>query len=264
MNINFASTSQTGGRETNQDETGALPGEHRACFLVCDGVAGREGGGKAAQLARDALLAALAVDAPLNPEETAGWIAIAEHAIHQAQQNNPNFEHMSTTLAALFINRDDPRAWWVHAGDSRIYHFRRGFIHRVTRDHSLVQQMKDAGYENTGINSNLLYNALGVAGSQPVSYSEVMPLEDGDVFLLCTDGFWSSLTSQEMEQALRMVNSPQEWLALMQKAINRSEKNDNLSAVAVWIGSPQETTLFQSMADSARFLPPRKSPQGTL
>jgi serine/threonine protein phosphatase PrpC len=85
----------------------------------------------------------------------------------------------------------------------------------------------------------------------------VIQLEDGDAFLVCTDGFWCSLSPQEMEQALRMVNSPEEWLALMQKAINRSEKKDNLSAVAVWVGSPQETTLLQSMADSARFLPPR-------
>jgi len=54
-----------------------------------------------------------------------------------------------------------------------------------------------------------------------------------------------------------MVNSPAEWLALMQKAIDRSAKTDNLSAVAVWVGSPQETTLLFSMADSARFLPPR-------
>ena len=58
---------------------------------------------------------------------------------------------MSTTLAALFIDREKQRAWWAHAGDSRVYHFRRGVLHEVTRDHSLAQQLKEAGYENTGI-----------------------------------------------------------------------------------------------------------------
>jgi serine/threonine protein phosphatase PrpC len=257
MNINFASTSETGARESNQDETGALAGAHSACFLVCDGVAGTPGGETAAKLARDVLLAELQEDRAINPAETREWVMNADQAIRQAQRNNLNFQRMSTTLAALFIDRVEQRSWWAHAGDSRVYHFRRGFIHAVTRDHSLAQQMKEAGVDNSGINSNLLYNALGADGALPVSYSEVLPLEDGDAFLVCTDGFWCSLTPQEMEQALRMVNSPEEWLALMQKAINRSEKKDNLSAVAVWVGSPQETTLLQSMADSARFLPPR-------
>lgn len=257
MNINFASTSEIGARESNQDETGARAGQHSACFLVCDGVAGTPGGETAAKLARDTLLAELQEDRTINPAETKEWVMNADQVIRQAQRNNLNFQQMSTTLAALFIDRVEQRSWWAHAGDSRVYHFRRGFIHAVTRDHSLAQQMKEAGVDNSGINSNLLYNALGADGALPVSYSEVLPLEDGDAFLVCTDGFWCSLTPQEMEQALRMVNSPEEWLALMQKAINRSEKKDNLSAVAVWVGSPQETTLLQSMADSARFLPPR-------
>lgn len=257
MNINYASTSEIGARESNQDETGALKGERCACFLVCDGVAGTPGGETAARLARDTLLAELTADCPISPEDTVKWVNNADQAIRNEQRNNLNFNRMSTTLAALFIDRVHQRSWWAHAGDSRVYHFRRGFIHTVTRDHSLAQQMKEAGVDNSGINSNLLYNALGADGALPISHSEVMPLEDGDAFLICTDGFWCSLTPQEMEQALRMVNCPDEWLALMQKAIDRSEKKDNLSAVAVWVGSPQETTLLQSMADSARFLPPR-------
>lgn len=257
MNINFSSTSQIGARVSNQDTTGALLGDHHACFMVCDGVAGNAGGELAARIARDTLLAQLDGDRPFQPQNTATLVENTELAIRAAQRDNLNYSQMSTTLAALFIDRDALQAWWVHAGDSRVYHFRRGLIHAVTRDHSLAQQLQDAGYENTGINSNLLYNALGADVSHPHGYSEVLPLEDGDAFLVCTDGFWSNLTPGEMEQALRMVNSPQEWLALMQKAIDRSAKTDNLSAVAVWVGSPQETTLLFSMADSARFLPPR-------
>lgn len=259
MNINYAATSQQGVRESNQDETGAVLGKHCACFLVCDGVAGTAGGQIAARIARDVLLSQLANDASIDSADTARWLENVDRAIRQAQRQMLNFSQMSTTLAALFIDRDAQQCWWAHAGDSRIYHFRRGFIDAVTRDHSLAQQLKDAGVDNTGINSNLLYNALGADGPLSATCSDVMPLEDGDAFLVCTDGFWSSLAPQEMEQALRMVNSPDEWLALMNTAINRSEKKeDNLSAVAVWIGSPQETTLLQQMSDSARFLPTRK------
>lgn len=257
MNITFCSTSQIGGRISNQDATGTLLNDRFGTFVVCDGVAGSPGGERAAVIARDTLLSQTASHNALSPLQTEEIVAACEQAIRAAQRAEPALHKMSTTLAALFIDRAGQRAWWCHAGDTRVYHFRRGVVHDMTRDHSLVQQLHDAGYDNTGINSHLLYNALGSDSMKPHDYSAVLPLEDGDVFLLCSDGFWNNLTPIEMEQALRMVNSPQEWLALMQKAIDRSEKQDNLSAVAVWCGSPQDTTLLFSLTDSARFLPPR-------
>lgn len=257
MNITFCSTSQIGARLSNQDATGAQLTEQHGTFIVCDGVAGTPGGDRAAIIVRDTLLSQAASRDTLSPEHTEEMIAACERAIQDAQTAEPALKKMSTTLAALFIDRPGQRAWWCHAGDTRVYHFRRGVVHGMTRDHSLVQQLRDAGYENTGINSHLLYNAMGTDSVKPQDYSDVISLEDGDVFLLCSDGFWNNLTPAEMEQALRMVNAPQEWLALMQKAIDRGEKQDNLSAVAVWCGSPQDTTLLFSLTDSARFLPPR-------
>ncbi|AUX93274.1 PP2C family protein-serine/threonine phosphatase [Mixta gaviniae] len=257
MNIAFAITSQQGERSNNQDRVGHSLTDRNACFVVCDGVAGLPGGEQAAHIACDTLLDAMAAADRFSADESRLAIEKSDRAIREAQQINPKLQRMSTTLAALFIDREQQLAWWAHAGDSRIYHFRRGYLKQVTRDHSLAQRMKDAGYENTGINSNLLYNALGAETMREASYSEVVALEDGDAFLVCSDGFWLHLAIAEMEQALRMVNSCEEWLTLMQQAVDRTRKNDNLSAVAIWIGSPQETTLLQSLADSARLLPPR-------
>lgn len=257
MNIAFAITSQQGERNNNQDRVGHLLTEQNACFAVCDGVAGLPGGEQAARIACDTLLDTLTALDSFSVPESRQAIEKSDRAIREAQQINPKLQRMSTTLAALFIERSQQLAWWAHAGDSRIYHFRRGYLKQVTHDHSLAQRMKDAGYENTGINSNLLYNALGAETMREVSYSDVITLEDGDAFLVCSDGFWLHLATAKMEQALRMVNSCEEWLTLMQQAIDRTRKNDNLSAVAIWVGSPQETTLLQSLADSARLLPPR-------
>lgn len=257
MKIVFASRCQQGLRDENQDRTGAELDDSKACFVVCDGVAGLPGGDKAAQLVRDSLINQLKACEDFSPAFTQRAVEHCRALLHEAQGKNPKFSRMSTTLAVLFIDREQQRAWWAHAGDSRVYHFRHGMLHEVTRDHSLAQQLKEAGYENTGINSNLLYNALGAAPSRPVSFSDEIQLEDGDAFLVCTDGFWLNLTTNEMEQALRMVNACEEWLALMEGAVSRSVKKDNLSALAVWIGEPQEATLLYSLADSARFLPPR-------
>ncbi|MGG6193871.1 PP2C family protein-serine/threonine phosphatase [Pantoea allii] len=255
MNIAFASQYQQGLRAENQDRTGVIVDERKACFVVCDGVAGLPGGDQAAQLVCDVLIEQLLTCDQVTPALTRQAVEKCRSLLEIAQGNNPNFSTMCTTLAGLFIDRTRQRAWWAHAGDSRVYHFRHGVLNEVTRDHSLAQKLSDAGYENTGINSNLLYNALGIEPAHPVSFSDEIMLEDGDAFLVCSDGFWLNLTTKEMEQALRMVNACDEWLMLMEQAVSRDVKKDNLSALAVWIGEPQDATLLYMLADSARFLP---------
>ncbi|HEI8866206.1 PP2C family serine/threonine-protein phosphatase [Serratia sp. AKBS12] len=254
MNITIASTSNQGGRDSNQDQTGEVVGNRAACFVVCDGIAGFPGGDIAAKLARDTILHNFDGEKHLNAQSIRQHISQANAAIHQQQSQSDELSKMGTTLVSLFIDRDYQLAYWAHAGDSRLYLFRRGYLHAVTTDHSLIQQMQDAGYQTSGINSNLLYFALGLSEERDATYSDVLQLEDGDVFLLCTDGFWHSFTQSELEQSLHMVNSPGEWIALMQQAWKKNNNSDNYSAIAVWIGSPQETTLLHSLADAERFL----------
>lgn len=254
MNITIASTSNQGGRASNQDQTGEVVGNRAACFVVCDGIAGFPGGEVAAKLARDTILDNFNGEKHLDAQSIRQHISQANAAIHQQQNQSEEYSKMGTTLVSLFIDRDYQLAYWAHAGDSRLYLFRRGYLHAVTTDHSLIQQMQDAGYQTSGINSNLLYFALGLNEERDATYSDVLQLEDGDVFLLCTDGFWHSFTQAELEQSLHMVNSPSEWIALMQQAWKKDNNSDNYSAIAVWIGSPQETTLLHSLADAERFL----------
>jgi len=59
-----------------------------------------------------------------------------------------------------------------------------------------------------------------------------------------------------------MVNTPDEWLTLMQQMIKKNEQQsegsqDNYSAVAVWVGEPQDTTLLHSLSEAAQFIPLR-------
>lgn len=256
MNITMASTSNQGDRATNQDQIGEVVGNRSACFVVCDGIAGLPGGDIAAKVARDTILQHFDGEKHLDAQCIRQYISHANHAIREQQQSE-QYRKMGTTLVSLFIDRDYQLAYWAHAGDSRLYLFRRGYLYAVTRDHSLVQQMADAGYQTQGINSNLLYFALGLSDERDATYGDVLQLEDGDVFLLCTDGFWHNFTQDELEQSLHMVNSPTEWLSLMQRAWDKgghAASTDNYSAIVVWIGSPQETTLLHSLTDADRFL----------
>ncbi len=263
MNITTASLSRQGERASNQDQTGDVIGDRSACFLVCDGVAGAPGGDVAASIARNAILADFDGDKHLNPQFIRHYVNNANQAIRSEQKNSQDYGRMGTTLVSLFIDRDYHLAYWAHAGDSRLYLFRRGFLYQVTTDHSLIQQMKDAGHQTDGINSNLLYFALGMGDqNREASYSDVVPIEDGDAFLLCTDGFWHGVTEEQMQQALQMVNNPDEWLTLMHQSLLKhgdasTDKQDNYSAVAVWVGQPQDTTLIHTLAEAAQFFPLR-------
>ncbi|MDU4094815.1 MAG: protein phosphatase 2C domain-containing protein [Pantoea sp.] len=263
MNITFASMSNQGARESNQDQTGDSVGARSACFVVCDGVAGFPGGDLAAQLARNTLIDQFDGTAHLDAQQIRLYVNNANRAIRQQQKSEPEYSRMGTTLVSLFIDRDYQLAYWAHAGDSRLYLFRRGYLYHVTTDHSLIQQMKDAGHQTEGINSNLLYFALGMGDEgRDASYSDVVPIEDGDAFLLCTDGFWHGVSQQQMQQALQMVNTPEEWLTLMHQALKNNDEQsddeqDNYSAMAVWVGSPQDTTLLHSLSEAAQFIPLR-------
>lgn len=260
MNITIASLTDQGTRASNQDHNGEIIGERSACFVVCDGVAGAPGGEVAAALACNTILESFDGDKSLDTQDPRQFIQRANRVIRTKQQLNIECSRMGTTLVSLFIDRDTEQAYWAHAGDSRLYLFRRGYMHNVTTDHSLLQRMKDAGHETDGVNSNFLYYALGIGDDElDASYSDVVPLQDGDVFLLCTDGFWQLVSQQQMQQSLHMVNTPEEWLTMMQQVIRqRSESTttqDNYTAVAVWLGSPQDTTLLHTLSEAAQFIP---------
>ena len=263
MNISTASISRQGERASNQDQTGETIGERAACFVVCDGIAGLPGGDKAAELARNAIITEFDGDEHLNAQYIRNYINGANRAIRKEQQAVRDYNRMGTTMVSLFIDRDYELPYWAHAGDSRLYLFRRGWLYHVTTDHSLVQQMKDAGHQVEGINGNLLYFALGLGEDErEPSYSDVVPIEDGDAFLLCTDGFWHGVTEEQMQQSLHMVNTPDEWLTLMNQILLKNgagsqTQQDNYSAVAVWMGTPQETTLLHTISEAAQFFPLR-------
>ncbi|HEI3539052.1 TPA: serine/threonine-protein phosphatase [Escherichia coli] len=259
MNISTASLSGQGGRVSNQDQLGECIGKRSACFVVCDGIAGMPGGDMAATLACNAILSRFDGEKHLNAQHIREYVNQANQAVRTGQKSVQDYHRMGTTLVSLFIDRDYQLAYWVHAGDSRLYFFRRGRLCHVTTDHSLMQQMKDAGYQTDGVNSNLLCFALGMGNeSREASYSDVVPVEDGDVFLLCTDGFWHGVSEEQMKKSLHMVNSPDEWLTLMNQILLKNGEQgeqDNYSAVAVWVGWTQDTTLLHTRADAAQFFP---------
>ena len=86
-------------------------------------------------------------------------------------------------------------------------------------------------------------------GVEPNTIESLMALEDGDAFLLCSDGWWDHFDKRAIEAAFAASRTPDEWLGLMADAIRlaAAPRQDNYSAIAVWIGDPAETTRLSSL-----------------
>lgn len=246
------STSQfscVGDRSGNQDAMGYHLDDHGACFVVSDGVGGNAGGELAARIAVDTALNTFAahpsVDVDIRHAMKAANDAILAKQRELAEQNK-----MSATIVSLFVNRVSNQACWAHVGDSRLYWFRRGALMLRTEDHSLSARSGDAAASNRNgderlIKTNLLYRALGARATAEVTVSATQRLADGDAFLLCTDGLWQLISQQAMERSLQLADSAEEWLALLRRAADARAggSRDNYSALAVWVGFPQQVTL---------------------
>ncbi|MFL9860542.1 protein phosphatase 2C domain-containing protein [Paraburkholderia madseniana] len=246
MDISYAYFSCTGERSGNQDVIGHVVAEGHACFVVSDGIAGEPGGEVAAQCAVNHILAHGSAR-PMTSAAIEACIKDANDAILAEQARDPRYRKMGATVVALFIDRVARTAQWAHLGDSRLYHFRRGLLIHRTRDHSLLQRMADAGLPFDGISPNLLDRALGVHGDIAPCGSPIQPLHDGDAFLLCTDGLWHAVPDASIEQHLRIVNKADDWLSLLRHAVSHQHAHgasmDNYSALAVWVGRPEDVTL---------------------
>ena len=151
---------------------------------------------------------------------------------------NPVHAGMGTTLAVLLI--EDDEAHLGHVGDSRIYLFRDDKLHRLTRDHTVVQQEIDAGTLTPELarivpHKNILTQSVGYHGPVEPDTS-TRPIDEGDVFILCSDGLTDPLDDAALADIIR-AHEPEDLAeVLVQQAIEHGTE-DNVTVVVVHIQS---------------------------
>jgi serine/threonine protein phosphatase PrpC len=244
--LTWASISAPGMRESNQDAIGDARKAGVACFVVADGAGGHAAGEVASRLAVEAVIGTFVAEPVFGAAALQARTDAASASVARDKQHAPERKDMSTTLAALLIDEPSARAVWAHLGDTRIYLFREGHLLSVSKDHSLTQQLIEAGYASSGQlrthpQRNILYAALGAGGDTPVALSDETAVQPGDAFLICTDGLWEWVVEDDMESSLRAAHDANEWLAALcataQTHATASRKvRDNYSAYAVMLG----------------------------
>lgn len=187
-----------------------------------------------------------------TPAALSRLIAQANADLLGAQQEARGQRDMRSTVTVLAVDRSGWRASWAHVGDSRVYGFRGGRLRLQSRDHSVVQDLIDAGLGDPSMlrkhpQRSVLLAALGSAEApRPELSAQPERIVDGDVYMLCSDGLWEYVEEAEMEDSLRRSESAQGWLEALERGVlGRARRgHDNYSAIAVWIGDPAEVTRF--------------------
>lgn len=227
-------SSTDAGRKRDHNEDSLLSAE--PLFLVADGMGGYEAG----ELASAAALAAFApiigtasVDIRAMRE---AYVRAGENVMAIATGGKGG---AGTTLTGVAIAQNDGAGYWlvINVGDSRTYRFAGGKLEQVSVDHSLVQELIDSGELSpeqalSYSHRNVVTRALGAgAVSDPDFW--MLPANQGDRMLMCSDGLTGELSDDAISVLLAECADPQVAAdRLVEAAVNHGGR-DNVTAIVV-------------------------------
>lgn len=241
MKLLSSGLSEAGGRKVNEDYFSIFSQPPWDCFVVADGLGGHGSGDLASQTAIEAIGSSFMRHPGKDESSLRSYVEKAQQEILRIQKSNSRHRNMRTTIVLLVS--DGQEASWAHVGDSRLYMFRNHKILSHTWDQSVPQALVRIGeisFEQIRFHEdrNRLLQALGSNNPPKIELTAApIPLQPGDAFLLCSDGFWEWVIENEMEEDLRNADTCDHWLKLMEKRIilNATPDNDNYSAVGVFV-----------------------------
>ena len=246
------------GRQRNANEDSFFV--RAPIFVVADGMGGAQAGEVASKAAADAF----DVDLPDGPPEQVlrETILAANRTIHELARADPSRAGMGTTLTAAIVDAVGEEVAIGHVGDSRAYRLRAGKLEQLTRDHSLVEEMRrkgqitDAQAEDHPQRS-IITRALGPEPEVDPDLQTV-PAVAGDVFLICSDGLTTMLGEEQIAKLLSGASSMSAAVRALVDEANRAGGRDNITALAFRLedaAAPQQShedaTLIGSTAAEA-------------
>lgn len=210
----------------------------RGClFVVADGVGGAGGGAVASAEAAHTVLQEYYLDRRGDPgRHLRRVIQRANLHVYDMRVGHPDLSGMQTTLTALVISQG---RWWIgHVGDSKVFLLREGALQQLTRDHTMVEEMRrlglvDARGAGRHIHRHLLTRTIGGDPLTSVDLQSGRP-RPGDCYILATDGMFEHLGPEDVAAAF--TNSlPAAAAAACVEEAKRRGGFDNLTVLGVRI-----------------------------
>ncbi len=246
------------GRQRNANEDSLFT--RAPLFVVADGMGGAQAGEVASKTAAESFDREL----PTGPPEQVlrETIELANRTIHERAGSDPDLAGMGTTITAAIVDLAAEEVAIGHVGDSRAYRLRGNKFERLTRDHSLVEEMRrkgqltDAQAEDHPQRS-IITRALGPEPEVEVDLQTV-PAQAGDTFLICSDGLTTMLGDEQIGRLLARATSMSSAVRALVDEANRAGGRDNITVVAFRLGdptapegAPEGATLIGSSAEEA-------------
>lgn len=225
-------------------------------YFVADGMGGHSAGEVASDIAVTVLADELQrVPAGISPELVADAVRQANLAILNESKRDASKAGMGTTLTGLVVS--DPegrRAVVANVGDSRTYLWRHDELRQITKDHSHVQSLVDRGAitraeARTHHQRNIVLRAMGIDASIDVDTFEI-DIEEGDRFLICSDGLVDEADDLEIENTIRLANGPQDLADRLVALANDNGGRDNITVIVVDFVHADSTTPFERPIES--------------
>jgi protein phosphatase len=223
-------------RDGNEDNYVSIDG----LYFVADGMGGHSAGEVASEIAVR-ILQEVYTDPKVrvsSPGLLADAISTANTAIFMEAMHDSSKAGMGTTLTGLAVtNSPDNQIVVANVGDSRTYLWRHGELRQVTKDHSHVQTLVDRGAitraeARVHFQRNIVLRAMGIESWVDID-TFPMTVEDGDRYIMCSDGLVDEADDDEIEAEIRLSVSVQDLADRLVDLANRNGGRDNITVVVV-------------------------------
>ena len=247
MRIRYAAKTDVGMKRNHNEDYFSLI-EDEQLFLVDDGMGGHASGEVASKMAAEVLQEFYV----RTKDDEATWpykmdrqlsyvenrlvvgIKMANQRIFQAACKDIKFKGMGTTIVSGQVVGD--KFYIAHVGDSRCYRIRGGGIQQMTRDHSLLEDYKDAkpnmseDEQRKFPHKNVITRALGMRETVQVDIRSHQ-IKSGDVYILCSDGLSGMVIDTQICQITSNAKSLERAVAELVDAANRNGGTDNVTTL---------------------------------
>lgn len=219
-------------RHNNEDSLIVIEPE---TFVVADGMGGASAGEVASKMLIETVKKFLSKSlAPWNENILAQAILLANDKILNEARRHEEYSGMGTT--ATILSLDGEQAYFAHVGDSRLYRLRGDAFEQLTKDHSYVETLIRRGEltpEEARVHpmKNVLMQAVGAIAELHIDKAN-LPVEHGDIFLLCTDGLTNMIEDATIAKILKTAGNPAD--ALIEAALEGGGR-DNVSVIVAGV-----------------------------
>lgn len=209
-------------------------------FIVCDGMGAHAAGELASADAVDHIPHHYLVYQNLSPPESLKKaITKTNSEINRKGEENPDFHNMGTTCSSILLLPHGIICG--HVGDSRVYRQRGSVIEQLTFDHSLQWELKAQGGDVENVPSNVITRSLGPNAEVEVDLEGPFPVQDGDSYLICSDGLSGEASDAEIGAAMAIL-PPEQAAQFLLDLANLRGGPDNITIIIVKVHGQKYAT----------------------